>query len=74
VGVAPGASVVISNSRCSISTAGAGVAFAGNTLTVAIPVNFNTLTFSGAKNVYGNAFGSPGLTSHWVQGATLIVQ
>ena len=35
---------------------------------------FNIGTFGGAKNVYGNAFDNAGLTSHWVQGATVNVQ
>jgi hypothetical protein len=41
---------------------------------VNVPLTFQTGTFGGSKNVYGNAFDGGGLLSHWVQGATLLVQ
>ena len=37
-------------------------------------MTFSPATFGGLRNVYGIAFDNTGLTSHWVRGATLIVQ
>jgi hypothetical protein len=73
-GVAPGTNAILSNSRCSISTAAASIVKVGTTITVTVPVSFFPATFAGGKNVYGNAFDNVGLTSHWIQGGVLNVQ
>jgi hypothetical protein len=73
-GVTPGSGVILSNSRCGVNAAGATVVNAGNSVAVTLPMIFSPVTFGGIRNVYGNAFDNTGLTSHWVRGATLIVQ
>ena len=73
-GVTPGASVILSNSRCGVNAAGVGVAGTSNSIAVTLPMIFSPATFGGLRNVYGIAFDNTGLTSHWVRGATLIVQ
>ena len=45
-----------------------------NSVPVTMPMIFSPATFGGLRNVYGIAFDNTGLTSHWVRGATLIVQ
>jgi hypothetical protein len=73
--VAPGAGVV-GNSRCSVSGTGMTrtIADQGRTVSVTIPVSFNTSIFTGAKYIYVNAFDNNGLLSHWVQRATWTIQ
>ena len=73
-GVTPGTGGFLANSRCQVNTAAASISTSGTNLSVNIPLSFTTATFAGAKNVYGNAFDNTGMTSHWVQGATLLVQ
>jgi hypothetical protein len=73
-GVAPGTLGSLANSRCSMNTSQASRTVAGNTLTVTIPMNFQPGMFGGLKNVYVNVFDNNGLLTHWVQGATLMVQ
>ena len=73
-GVTPGTPGSLGNSRCTLNTTGAAVSAAGANLSVVLPLTFNVGTFAGGKNVYGIAFDNLGVTSHWVQGATLNVQ
>jgi hypothetical protein len=73
-GVVPGSAVILSNSRCGVNVAGATVAATANSVAVTLPMTFSSATFGGIRNVYGIAFDNTGLTSHWVRGATLIVQ
>jgi hypothetical protein len=73
-GVTPGTGGFLANSRCQVNTAAASISTSGTNLSVNIPLSFTTATFAGAKSVYGNAFDNTGMTSHWVQGATLLVQ
>jgi hypothetical protein len=75
-GVTPGTFGFLGNGRCQVSTTGASVSSVGTTVAVTVPLSFSTLTFSGSKGVWGNAFdrGPNQLTSHWVQGGTLTVQ
>jgi hypothetical protein len=73
-GVTPGTPGSLGNSRCALNTTGAAVSAAGANLSVVLPLTFNVGTFAGGKNVYGIAFDNLGVTSHWVQGATLNVQ
>jgi hypothetical protein len=76
-GVTPGSGGFLSNGRCQVNPSGASVSFTGTNVSVTVPLSFSTLTFSGTKGVWGNAFdrgGANQLTSHWVQGGTLLVQ
>jgi Beta-propeller repeat len=73
-GVTPGTNVTLSNNRCSVNFAGSGVGVTGNRYTITLPLTFNKTTFAGTKNAYGIAFDNTGLTSHWVQSATLTVE
>jgi hypothetical protein len=73
-GVTPGTSGFLSNSRCAVNTVGSSIGVSGNNITVTTPLTFQTAIFGGSKGVYGNAFDNGGLTTHWVQGATLFVQ
>jgi hypothetical protein len=73
-GVVPGTPGSIANSRCSINTGQAFRTVTGNSVTVTLPMNFQPGTFGGFKNVYVNAFDNYGLLTHWVQGATMMVQ
>lgn len=72
-GVTPGTGTFLANSRCSVNTAGV-VVTSGVNRSVSIPVTFSLATFAGSKNVYAVAFDTANLTSHWVQGGTIIVQ
>jgi hypothetical protein len=75
-GVTPGTTGFLSNGRCQVNTAASAVSASGTNVTVTVPLTFSTLTFAGSKGVWGNAFNRQvnQLTSHWVQGATLVVQ
>ena len=73
-GNTPGTGGVLANSRCSLNTAAAVRTLAGNNVTLTFPMGFVPGTFSGAKNVYLNAFDNFGLLTHWVQFATYTVQ
>jgi hypothetical protein len=76
-GVAPGGAGFLSNGRCQVNPGTATVSSVGTNVSVTVPLSFSTLTFSGTKGVWGNAFdrgGANQLTSHWVQGGILTVQ
>ena len=75
-GVTPGTFGFLGNGRCQVNTSAASVSSVGTNVSVTVPLSFSTLTFSGSKGVWGNAFdrGVNQLTSHWVQGGTLMVQ
>jgi len=73
-GIAPGTAGTLANSRCSINTGSASSSPAGNNVTVALPMTFDSSTFGGAKNIYLNAFDDFGKLSHWVNSATWTVQ
>jgi hypothetical protein len=73
-GAPVGISGSLANSRCSVNTRLASQSVSANTVTVTIPLNLQTSTFAGTKNVYVNAFDAAGELTHWVQAATLNVQ
>ena len=72
--VTPGTSSSLSNSRCTVSGIGMNSSGTGNTVTITIPVSFNTSTFGGAKTLYLNAFDNTGLLTHWQQFGAWTVQ
>jgi hypothetical protein len=51
--ITPGTSGSLSNSRCTLSAAGASVSTSGTTLTVTLPLSFSA--FHGAKSTFGLA-------------------
>ena len=64
----------LSNSRCSLNTALTSRTQSTNSVSVVLPVVYNTATFAGQKYVLFNAFDNAGLLSHWVLGGTMNVQ
>jgi hypothetical protein len=73
-GVIPGSGVLLANSRCGVNVSGVVVTGTANSVSVTMPMIFTPAFFGGLRNVYGIAFDNAGLTSHWVRGATLVVQ
>jgi hypothetical protein len=73
-GAIPGTGVLLANSRCGVNVAGVVVTGTANSVSVTMPMIFTPALFGGLRNVYGIAFDNTGLTSHWVRGATLVVQ
>jgi hypothetical protein len=63
----------VAGGRCSIA-AGGSRTLSGNTLTINLPMTFNTASFGGAKNVYVDVFDVSGAVTHWVQTGTWTVQ
>jgi sugar lactone lactonase YvrE len=70
-GVRPGAAA-LSNGRCTLGTSSART-MAGNDLTLTLPFVFPS-SFTGAKNIYVNAFDNRGNLTHWIQTGTYSVQ
>lgn len=60
--VTPGGAGVASNSQCTISSGGPVTTF-GDILYLPVSISFNTSTFAGVKNVYGQATGGGGTTN-----------
>jgi len=73
-GITPGTGGFLSNSRCAVNTAGSTISTSGTNLSFTVPLSFSTAAFSGNKGAYGIAFDNANMTSHWVQGGTLLVQ
>ena len=73
--ISPGAGL-LSNSRCSLSGIGMSrtIINEGQTIVLALPLSFNTGSFSGLKNIYLNAFDNTGYLSHWVQAGIWTVE
>jgi parallel beta-helix repeat protein len=63
----------INAGRCSMA-AGATRSLDTNTLTLNLPLTFNSTSFGGAQNLYVNAFDRAGALTHWVQTGTWSVQ
>jgi hypothetical protein len=59
-----GTSATLQNSQCAINGAGSSATIFGNTATVNLAVTFQS-AFTGAKNIYGYAQSTTGLTSGW---------
>jgi hypothetical protein len=51
-GLTPGGTGTVSNSQCTLNASGSSVSSAGDDLTVAFNLAFNTSAFSGNKNLY----------------------
>jgi hypothetical protein len=59
-----GGAGTIANSRCTIHAAGSSISAVGDTISVVMPVTFET-GFAGPKTVYGQAFDRRGGSSNW---------
>ncbi len=72
--VGPGGGGVLQNSRCAVNAGGTVVTASGNSIQVLFPMTFWTPAFNGAKNIYGEATDSGGLSSNWHSVGTWTVQ
>ncbi len=69
-----GTAGTLQNGRCVLNAGNATASGAGNSLQLALPMTFQTSTFSGLKNTYGEATDSGGLSSNWHAVGTWSVQ
>jgi hypothetical protein len=70
-----GGAGTLSNSRCTVTAAGATRVVSGDALAVTLPVLFhNVAAFEGDRNVYVNAFDVFGNLTHWVSAGSVRVQ
>ncbi len=69
-----GTAGTLQNSRCSLNVGSATATGSVNSLQLALPMTFQTSTFSGLKNTYGEATDSGGLSSNWHAVGTWSVQ
>jgi hypothetical protein len=65
----PGSGASVSNGICTISGATLLASASGNTITLMVPLAFNS-GFTGAKNFYASAADSGGLSSGWITAGT----
>ncbi|HEU0120198.1 MAG TPA: hypothetical protein VFQ91_06705 [Bryobacteraceae bacterium] len=69
MGILPGSQTAVTNGLCTISGTGLTVTSTADSLTIAIPVTLAG-SFTGAKQVYGNAGDAAGLGAGWPQVGT----
>lgn len=72
VGIAPGATGDLRNSRCALDARQATRSGTSGGLRLTLPLSFTKGIFAGEKAVYANAF-SGELVTHWLQGATMTI-
>jgi hypothetical protein len=69
-----GSGGMLQNSRCAIAMGAATATPSGNTVTLHLPIAFDTPTFSGPKNIYMYAASRGGANSAWQTRGTWTVQ
>ena len=74
LGISPGGSGSIQNSRCTISGTGSSVSISGNSLVLNLGLTFTKANFGGLKNVYVNVSNNESMSTGWLQKGTWTVQ
>jgi hypothetical protein len=74
LGISPGGSGSIQNSRCAISGTGSSVSISGNSLVLNLGLTFIKANFGGVKNVYVNVSNNESMSTGWLQKGTWTVQ
>ncbi|MBL8237560.1 MAG: hypothetical protein JNM66_09090 [Bryobacterales bacterium] len=67
--VAPGSSASATNANCTLSGAALTITPAANTITLVLPITFQT-SFTGAKTIYASVTDQSNLTTGWITAGT----